>query len=263
LLACFCRVLVTVCSVCAAAVWFDPFVCAAAVWFDPFVCTAAVWFDPFVCAAALSVEVSGWGFHLEMATVHSDGWGYVHTRTPKVLLLQRRSIKACLSSRLWFGMGKSVTRETEELYPGNPRFLRQIGSILSNGTFEPRPRLPVRGEIRHVDLVVGGTLQRVSLLSCTLRDLTARRVPPYGTVTALIKEPSGAQLSAGCDRCPGQHHRLTNPVCSANIGSRSGFRVGVVYGLRSGAAVLRTLSSVAVAETERFVTLCTFRVVYV
>ena len=159
-------------------------------------------------------------------------------------------------------MGKSARTITEEIYPGNPRFVRQIGVILLNGTFEARPRLPVRNEIRRVDLVVGGTLQRVSLLSCTLRDLLDRRIVPGGAVTVLIKEPADPQLLAGCDRCPGQQHRPTNPVCSASVGSRSGLKVGVVYGLRSGEAVLRSLSDILVEETGNSVALCTFRASY-
>lgn len=157
-------------------------------------------------------------------------------------------------------MPRTYKQLKELLWPEGPsRYFRQIGRILQDGTFVARARLPVRGEIRKVDYVLGGTFHRVALLSCTSKELSKLK---NGTeVTVLIKETTDHQLSFCCDMCNGEQHRPSNPLCSASMGaSKSPLQSGFAYSIITKEPIFKLqYNQCNVLEQNDKVSVCQFQ----
>ena len=156
-------------------------------------------------------------------------------------------------------MPRTLRQLKEPLWPEGPtRYFRQIGRVLQDGTFVSYARLPVRTEIRKVDFVLGGSMHRVALLSHTVRELSTLKT---GTiVTILVKESTPKQIDKGCDMCPGEQHRPTNPLCSASVGGKSPFVFGFAYSMVTKEPVFKLrIDQCVILEQSDKVSVCQFQ----
>ena len=86
------------------------------------------------------------------------------------------------------------------------------------GRFKKTPRAaPPCRAFRHANWVVGGSVERIALLSMTPAP------PPHGKpeigaiACAAVRQPSPHMKRIGCDRCVGPH-RPRNTLCAATLG---------------------------------------------
>ena len=153
-----------------------------------------------------------------------------------------------------------MRRVTEQLWPGGAsKLVRQLGTIDKRGEFVNRPRLPVRREIKRVDFVLGGTLHRVALLSCSKNELWT--LDSNSLITACIKMTTVLQQEIFCDMCAGEQHRPGNGLCSASLGAgRSPLNQGVAYcALTKEPKLYLSISDCTVVEQQGPVLICQFR----
>lgn len=148
-------------------------------------------------------------------------------------------------------MAQNIDKSVKVFEPiiANSTYMRLVGAVSSSGRFQPRHRLPTRNEIRHVDLVQGGTLSRFTLVR--------RPKTKTGMYHALVKFQTERERATNCDRCPGRHsvHRLS---CSANFLPRSPLvNRNALYRINTG-DVFGKLNCLEVAEEDRSVALCNF-----